>query len=687
MERTKTLLILALLCFITTLSAQPVTVTRSEVKVTESGQTFYLHTVGAGQTLFSIARAYGVDQAEIVKHNPGADVQLHAGQTLKIPDTSAPAEQATPPAADPPTITPTSGVHVVGSGETLFGISRRYNVSVAEIMAANPHITQFDNLRIGEEIHIPEPKKEPEVVTIQVKWVDSVVYHQVQRGESVFGISRQYNIPQDSLIKWNPKIQADGLRRGQSLRIVYRIEVEETLSPEEAADFIAADVVTKTDTILHQIQEQETLFGLARRYNTTTEKILELNPELKDGLKKGHFIYIPVTRTIETERVTRTVVPSKGCEKSRYKNRYKVALMIPLYLDEIDRIHITPGNEDQLTKPFFKSFSFIEFYQGALIALDSIKRLGFSVDLHVYDITEDTLALKRVLNQPELVHMDLVIGPFFQTTYSVAARFAIQHQIKLVSPFARNPALLTGNENLFQVNASSESKMAALARHIALSYEDPRVIFVMQDEGDRSLADAFRSSLETHTAARSRRPYYTEVMFGLRGLAGVSTQLDATKHNIVVNLITGETVVSNYVANIARLTRNFDITMFGIPEWKDYRTFDLKDLMLTDLHLFSSAFVNYECPGTIHFLREYRRRYKGEPEEDYYGFMGYDITLFFMKALHHFGLDFEYCLDDLDYRHLASGFHWQRHGKGFENIYLNIFRYQEFALEPVPQKR
>jgi LysM repeat protein/ABC-type branched-subunit amino acid transport system substrate-binding protein len=690
MDNKRFLLGWVLLIMASALFAQPVTVKRSEVKITESGKSYYLHTVETGQTLFSIARAYQVDQAEIVMYNPGADTRLQVGQRLKIPDkTLSTQESPQTPSLQTGTQPRKTLTHTVSSGETLFGIARKYEVSVSEIMEANPQITQFDNLSIGQELKIPETKTREEMVLIRVQIVDSAVYHQVQRGESVFGISRMYNVTQDSLIAWNPELVEAPLRRGQTLKIVYRKEVREAtpiqVTPQQVE---RSDLVTHYDTVLHQIRDQETIWGLARRYNTTVDKIMEMNPELKDGLKSGHFIYIPVPKSVAAAAHTDT--PSaRGCEKSRYKNKYKVALMIPLYLDEIDRIFITPSNEEQITKPFFKSFSFVEFYEGVLIALDSMKRSGMSVDLHVYDITDDTLALKRLLAQPEMAYMDLIIGPFFTNSYEVAGRFAVQHRIKLVSPFARSQQMLSRHGNIFQMNASSESKLAELARHIALQYEDPRVIFVLNNnETDRALANAFKTSFEHHTASRSRRPYYTEVIYSSRGLAGVTTQLDATRHNVIVNLVTGETVVSNYVSNIARLTRNFNITMFGIPEWQEYRTFNLNDLMAVDLHLFSTAFVDYESPHTLYYLKEFRSRYRGEPEENFYGFMGYDIGLYFLRALHEFGLDFEECLEDLSYNHLSTGFIWRRvNGKGFENIHLNIFRYSDFRIEAVPQTR
>lgn len=679
-------LLLIIILSYAAVSAQPVTVSKSEVKVTEEGKTFYVHTVAPGQTLFSISRAYEVDQSEIIRHNPAAAAGLLAGQELRIPDLSAPVANKEKSTAGGSEFL----IHTVAAGETLFGISRKYGITTQQIITANPNATNFENLRIGQELRIPVSSMLGEAVTVTVvqKVKDSVIIHNVQRGESVFGIARQYGVHSDSIIAWNPELKEQPLKRGQDIRIIIRIQ-----KPVHVSDTTVAATFIY-DTILYQIQERETIYGLARRYNTTVEMILALNPELQDGLKAGNFIYIPVpkgTRPAATTPTTPVATPAgaKGCENSRYKPKYKVALMIPLYLDEIDRIHITPPTDEQISKTFFVPFRFLEFYEGFLIAVDSMKKAGLSIDLHVYDTANDSIKVKRILARPELQYMDMIIGPFFTNNYNFVAKFAVKHNIKIISPFVRMPKLLSQHSNIFQMNASSETKMRELAGHIASTHQDFNLIFVTSNnKDDKELANIFRLSLEASTATFAKKPQYTEVAYSERGFSGVSTRLDVNKQNIIINLITGETMISNYVTNIAKLTKNFDITMYGLPEWQSYRTFDLADLMAVKLHLFDNTFVDYDNPNTIAFLREFRNRYKSEPEESNYGFLGYDIGLYFLKALHDYGLDFENCFGRMIYNPISTGFYWKQiNGKGFENGYLNIYRYDDFKLEPVKHLR
>ncbi|MFO7722022.1 MAG: LysM peptidoglycan-binding domain-containing protein [Bacteroidales bacterium] len=677
MARKRTIALIAAMLIVALSYAQPVTVTKSNVKITEGGQVFFIHTVAPGHTLFSIARAYEVSQEDIIRHNPAAAEGLLAGQELKIPDISAPASATTF------RTTAVDGhlIHTVAAGETLYGISRKYGVPAGQIINANLDVPNLENLQIGQELRIPAQTRIGEGVTVTEKEVDSVIIHNVQRGESLFGIAQTYKVHIDSIVAWNPELKDKPLRKGQDIRIISKIRkiqittlIEPTLIPE----------TERYDTILHQIQDKETIWGLAKRYNTTVEQIMAINPELKDGLKKGYYIYIPVPAS-SAKTAEATASRGKGCENSRFKSKYKVALLIPLYLDEIDRIYITPSTDEQIRKPMFKSFRYVEFYEGFLIALDSMKRAGMSVDLYVFDAVEDTLAVKRILARPEMQYMDVIIGPFFAQNYNIVARFAIQHSIKLVSPFARNPQLIANHSNIFQMNASSESKMAELARFVASSYVEPNVIMVIgNNETDRSLSQTFRQTLNANSTVLDRKAIFAEVVYQEKGFAGVSTRLDVNRANIVINLITGETMVSNYISSMAKLSKNFNITMIGRPEWNDYRTFDLSDLMAVKMHMFDNAFVDYGNPVTKAYIKEFRARYKGDPEENNLGFIGYDVGIYFLGALHEFGLDFENCLEQIRYNPVSTGFKWEQvNGKGYENIYLNLYRFSEFRQEPV----
>lgn len=120
----------------------------SPLKESVNGQTFYIHTVKQGETVFAIAKLYGVSDKLIFENNPGSDLLIKAGQKLKIPDLSKPRNINTQPNSN------TYQNHKVEKGETLYGIAKKYAVEYEDILAANPGLKE-KGLRHGETIRIP----------------------------------------------------------------------------------------------------------------------------------------------------------------------------------------------------------------------------------------------------------------------------------------------------------------------------------------------------------------------------------------------------------------------------------------------------------------------------------------------------------------------------------------------------
>jgi len=125
------------------------------------------HTVAAGETFYGIARRYGVTAAQLRALNPDVDMDaLEVGDVLRLPagarDSRPPAQQPRPGATQParpstPAQTPPRGsrTHTVAAGETLFGIARRYGVTVAAIRQANGMESEEDQVRAGQRLVIP----------------------------------------------------------------------------------------------------------------------------------------------------------------------------------------------------------------------------------------------------------------------------------------------------------------------------------------------------------------------------------------------------------------------------------------------------------------------------------------------------------------------------------------------------
>lgn len=184
---------------------------------TINGKVFVIHKVSEKETLYGISKRYGSSVDAVLKHNPSADAGLEIGQILKVPYTARTVAKSSPAST-------TGGIiHVVGDKETLFSISKAYNVSVDEIKQWN-NLTS-NALTLGQELTIKKrntisstPSSTAPVPSApQTKSKTGV--HTVGAKETMFSISKQYGITLTQLKTWN-NLQTNELSVGQVLYVV-----------------------------------------------------------------------------------------------------------------------------------------------------------------------------------------------------------------------------------------------------------------------------------------------------------------------------------------------------------------------------------------------------------------------------------------------------------------------------------
>lgn len=654
---------------------EPAPVTLSSVTETLDGKTYYIHTIEPDQTLFSIARAYQVTPRAISDANPEYPDLLEvvrSGQKIRIPvsaGVSAPSPLTTTipaPAAQPPSGRPqvmhanlefTEFIeHQVARRETLYGISRQYGISQEEILKNNPEARS--GLRFRQVLRIPRTVSRP---------VEFFLYT-VKAGDTKFGLAQKFMIPQENLEMLNPEIVELGLVAGQSIRIPAEALPEpDILPPPEAGLVFVPDTIPGETTVYDDYC---------------------LDPELKTG--------------------------------------YNVALLIPLFLNQFE------GNTHSMPADHI-SFTFIQFYQGIIIALDSIQKLGYHLALQVHDVGRDQEPLKELLREPGFSNLDLIIGPFYPENVDLVARFGLQHGIPVVSPLLNNSAQLKGFPNLFQVSPSMETQLSALAGYLAKAYPDENIILVHNDQPQaKELISVFRDALriefsdmsrpvDTLSLSRVDGYYFSETFVGKRRtnvlvmndslflqnqtrlrrsqtpprefkeiiynrdhLQGLIRSFDKEKKNIVITLIGGEAFLSNYLRELNQLTNQYDLTLFGTPQWTDYQTIDPQYLQNLKVHIFTPDFVEYRDQHIRDFVYRYRQIFRTEPTVD--AFKGVQTGFFFFNALLHYGKQFPRCIPHINRYNPQCPFVFERlqsENDGWENLKFTLYRHREFRREDV----
>ena len=283
-------------------------------------------------------------------------------------------------------------IHTVQAGETLYGLSKTYGVGEKVILENNPSIARglktAENIKIPFVADVPEPKSDK-------KLRKTFDFHFVSKGETLYAISRQYEIPVKTLLEDNPNLDPLHMRLGERI-LIRRKQIgseDEAGTKEQWEEYRQSlNSVAEEGTAYHIVHPGETFYSLSRRFGITEAEFSALNGGLKPAdLKAGAMIKIPqpdgavtaeVADSLRRDSVAaseRQVVPVEF-RALRRSEPLRVALLLP----------IATGGE--------ANGNYLEFYQGFLLGLDSVKiRQGISAEVHLYNTARDTARIREIV--------------------------------------------------------------------------------------------------------------------------------------------------------------------------------------------------------------------------------------------------------------------------------------------------
>jgi LysM repeat protein len=632
---------------------QPYTVHRSEDKIILEGKVYYIHIVKEKETLYGISRAYNVSQKVIAAENPDVFAGLQVGMVLKIPSE---------PVVDESSETRQTEEyfnHVVQEGETLYFLSRKYGIDVLEIEKANPQVS-ITELQVSQVLKIPK-RREPSPAQ-NMFTTDSFVYHYVKAGETLYSLSLYYDVSIEEIKELNPELRWGELQYDEYIKIPRRAD-----SHTEVTDFPADSLLI--DTMLRDIDTLGIPFWSEVRWR-------RIRPE-------------PIRGTIH------------------------VAMLLPLdlYWDveadtldlpEMDEEGILRKEEDgrkDMINP--RIIGYLEFYEGALLAIDELRGKGYSVNLYVFDTERSTQRTREILRKWEMEEMDLIIGPVNFWNLEIVADYARRHQIPMVSPFSSDPEIARYNPYIFQVTPSYDVEFKSWAEYISDYYD--KTIIVVHD-GDSTqyqkvqfLKDEIFKKIEEK--ADLEDVIFKEVVMNDSVYVDMSHVLTHDGENLVIVPSENEAYVSNVISPLYYLLDDYRIEVAGMPQWNKFRNIDLEYFHKLKMSYFTSFYVDYDKPEMKDFIRKFREIYYTEPyrvsPRGYnLSVYGYDLLSAFVTAIGEYGGHIIYFAGELESNPILGPYKFERINDfgGHINAYISIIKYspdlniRQVELERRPQR-
>jgi len=329
---------------------------------------------------------------------------------------------------------------------------------------------------------------------------DEFIFHRVKKNETLYGLAKEYGVTEAQLLEYNPLLEKIGLKRRMTVRIpVYGRKISKT-KETKAEKTVAFQY--------HTVAPKETKWRLAYRFGTTIQVLDSLNPQLKDGLKIGQEIRIPIAeeeneipefdsafnyykvlpkegyyRIEKKLGVTQTVLDSlnpillvdglkagmilkvPGMASGNLKvesdllverpnlqdslivkDAIKLSLLLPFNLKTINLDSV--ADTAALLKGRNLSTIALDFYSGVLSALEAAKQQGITVELDVFDTANNTQTLQKIIQEEKLETSDAIIGPLIPSNFDFVSQQARLQNTPKIAPLSSMPVVL--RKNVFQ---------------------------------------------------------------------------------------------------------------------------------------------------------------------------------------------------------------------------------------------
>ncbi len=628
-------------CILTVFPQEPeFQVHRSENKVILSGQVYYIHVVKERESLDGICEAYNVTRKVIVSENPDVMAGLRVGMVLKIP--AEPVVNESLESRD----TADYFYHEIRPGETLSFLSRKYGIDVIEIENLNPGV-DYSELQIGHKIKIPRRKEPGE----QGFGVEDFIYHYVNQGQTLYRLSRLYNVSIEQIKELNPELRWGELKYDRYIKIP---------RPADTIQFQQAGV----------------------------------NEFLKDTLawdstyRSADTVGVPFWSEIDTGKIRPQPVPGS----------IRVAILLPLELhrEEIrdtvmqeesegeEEALIPEGEEEERMTVDPRLVPYFEFYQGILIALDSLRKEGIPVTLFVYDTDRSRRRTREILAQRGMEDMDLFIGPVNFWNLEVVAEFAREKHIPLIAPFTTDEQIVKYNPYVIQMTPYYEIEFRSWAEYLSDNYEKTLILVHSGDSLESRKIEFLKNEIYRRISEKADLAdvIFKDVIFNDSVTRDMSQVLNQEEENLVIIPSDNEAYVSTVISPLYYLLGDFDIEVSGMPQWSSFRNIDLEYFHDLNTSYYTSFYMDYKDPRLMNFITRFRdvygtEPYKVRPRGYNLSVYGFDIMYNFVSAFSEYGKSLIYYAEDMESHPLLGPYKLQRINDfgGHVNSYISIVRY------------
>ena len=464
------------------------------------------------------------------------------------------------------------------------------------------------------------------VYELPIKVVDGVeyYYYTVKAKETLYSLSRQFEMSQEDMLKYNPSL-ADGLKAGATL-------------------YFPVDELNQVTTpIYHIVKKGESVYGISRQYGMEIDVLIAMNPSAKDGIKVGEKLVIREGKKIPAPK--QDVATSMTEDVQSVENDPTIFLQSQVKVEEEEKVADVVEEKSYkiaLFMPFMlneevmsnATRTYLDFYKGFLLAAKELSNSGQLVDIYAYDTYGNIDSLSMVLSQPEMSEMNVIIAPPGENkSVELIASSVDNPNVAVFNAYYANDTTHLEYRNVIQANIVRDKMYNKAIARIVEEYGDyvPVIIGSQANTNKAAIAEMFKAEFEKNGVESQR------IIFK-RSLQPIDlTSLNKNTKYLFIPLSSSERELEKCADALIdfRKGSKANVAMLGYPEWVVFNNAMLSKLHSLNTVIYSRFYFNENGDKEKEIANKFEEFYKTPMKKSppIQAVLGYDCGYYVIKAL------------------------------------------------------
>ena len=499
-------------------------------------------------------------------------------------------------------------LHTVQPGQTLYSICKAYGANIDEVKSLND---KKDNaLSLYEVLKVPYTDP-------FVQQDDKFYYHKVVKGETFYSIARLYKIKPKRLLKFN-----EGYAQNQPLAVgaVVKLplaEIDLSVLGEEASVGKKQEIRPERPVRNESVKKVEE----ASVTDILQNALMQKNEKTEQEPEKETTTVIGATDKMEIpDYISEVVMPVDPF--------VKVALLLPFSAKDYP-VFVDTLVEKMPVQISARSEQFISFYEGVLLAVDSLKNQGYKVNLKVFDTERSAEKMYTMVDEIDRFHPDLIIGPVYGSVYKALMDDLTNKNIPVIYPLSSRSEEFGVYPDFIQVNPSMKALTVAMSDWLREEAEEANLVCLNLTGNEVSHSDLEDIRLFKEYMHRIGSMNFYDWNTSAVPLDGLRLQLLPDRENIIILPTTKEAEVSKILPVLSALTDGYRITVVGFPEWQAFTSVDHETYFKLNTKIFTYSYVDNTTEPAKRFALKYRKYFYTEPNN--LAYKAFDMSLYFIE--------------------------------------------------------